>query len=139
MSQALGAPRAVRLAGLLVGLQGLAGVVLVVALLVRALNGAPKPGNVFGEAGYFAILTAAVIATAVGLLRGKRWARSPAVVLQLLLLGVAWYTLGPSGRWLIGSLGAIYCVSVLVLLFSTHARAWVLGIGPYDDSADQKS
>ncbi|MGW0516912.1 hypothetical protein [Crossiella sp. NPDC003009] len=139
MSQALGAPRAVRVAGLLVGLQGLAGVVLVVALLVRAFNGAPKPGNVFGEAGYFAILTAAVIATAVGLARGKRWARSPAVVVQLLLLGVAWYTLGPSGRWLIGSLAAIYCVSVLVLLFSTHARAWVLGIGPYDDSADHKS
>ncbi|MGO1054493.1 hypothetical protein [Crossiella sp. CA198] len=137
MSQALGAPRAVRVAGLLVGLQGLAGVVLVLALLVRALDGAPKPGNVFGEAAYFAVLTAGVLAAAIGLLRGKRWARSPAVVVEILLLGVAWYTLGPSGRWLIGSLAAIYCLAVLVLLFSTHARAWVLGIGPYDDSADQ--
>ncbi|MBP2474539.1 hypothetical protein JOF53_003411 [Crossiella equi] len=136
MSTPVKAPTSVRVAGLLVGLQGLAGVVLVLALVVRALSGAPKPGDVFGEAGYFAVLTAGVIAAAVGLLRGRRWARSPAVVVELLLLGVAWYTLGPSGRWFVGSLAALYCLTVLVLLFTTHARAWVLGIGPYEESEE---
>ncbi|MFI9816656.1 hypothetical protein [Saccharothrix variisporea] len=120
-------PRAVRGAGVLTALQGLAGVVFAVALVVRAFS-APEAGNVLGEAAYFAVLGAGVVATGGGLVLGKHWARTPSVVVQLLLLGVAWYMYGPSGRQLWGALLGLYVVGVLALLFSNPVRRWALGL-----------
>lgn len=116
------------MAGGLVGAQGLAGVAFAVALLVRAVTAAARPaGDPYAEVGYFVILSACVIAVAVGLLLGRRWARTPAAVLQLLLLGIAWYAIGPSGRIGAGSAVAALAVVVLVLLFSSTGRAWAVG------------
>ncbi|GAA4015299.1 hypothetical protein GCM10022247_42670 [Allokutzneria multivorans] len=134
MTSRVAAPTAVRAAGALVALEGLAGVVFVVALVVRALTGAPEPGKVFGEAAYFSVLTAGVIAVAVGLVLSKRWARTPVVVIQLLLLGVAWYAFGPSHQYLYGGLMAVYCLAPLVLLFTAPAKDWAMGIGEYADA-----
>lgn len=50
------------------------------------------------------------------------------IVTQLLLLGCAWYAYGPSEQQLLGSLGGIYCVVVLVLLFTNDGRKWALGL-----------
>lgn len=119
------APRSVLIAGVLVGAQGLAGLAFAVAVLVHALTAAGKlAGAEFGEAGYFTVLSAAVLAVAYGLLRGHRWSRTPAALLQLLLLGVAYYLLGGSGQVLIGILVAVLCVVILVLLFTNRARVW---------------
>ncbi len=127
------APPTVRGAGLLVGLQGLAGLAFAVALLVRAFGGASTPGNnVFGEAGYFAVLGGAVVLVGVALVLGKHWARSPAVVVELLLLGVAWYAAGPSGRPAIGVPVGVLCVVVLYLLFTARSRAWSMGLDDED-------
>jgi hypothetical protein len=65
---------------------------------------------------------------------GKRWARTPAIVVQLLLLGVAWYAYGPSGQKLVGSLLGVYSIVVVVLLFTNRVRAWALGVD--DEEAD---
>lgn len=128
------APVTVRGAGALVGLQGLAGVGFAVALLVRALGGASTEGNnVYGEAGYFAVIGIAVVAVGVALVLGKHWARSPAVVVELLLLGVAWYAIGPSGRPELGTPVGVLCVLVLYLLFTARSREWSLGLD--DDEA----
>lgn len=121
-------PSAVRAAGVLTGLQGLAGVALSVALVVRVLQGAEYGGKILGAVGVLVILFAGVLAAAVGLWRGRRWARSPVVVTQLLLLGSAWYAYSSSGQQLMGALGGFYCVGVLALLFTTPARAWALGL-----------
>lgn len=101
----------------------------IAALLVRGISGTgPGQGSsIFGEAGYFGVLTAAVIAVAVGLLLGKRWARTPAAVLQVLLIGVGWYAISGSGRLEIGLPVAALCVGVLVLLFVAPSRAWAFG------------
>lgn len=120
-------PRPVYAAGVLVALQGLAGVAFALALLISVVAGNSHPGNVLGEAGYFALVTAGVLTVGIGLLRGRRWARSPAVVVQLLLLGVAWYLLGPSGQPLAGVLLGVLCLAVLVLLFTGRSRAWAEG------------
>jgi hypothetical protein len=122
------APRTVRVAGAIVAAQGLAGLTFAGYVLVRALGGDSTPGvNPFGEAGYFSVIFGGVLACGIGLLLGKRWARSPTTVVQILLLGVAWYTTGPSGQPLIGlPLGAL-CVLTLVLLFRAPARAWAEG------------
>jgi hypothetical protein len=130
------APPTVRGAGVLVGVQGLAGLVFAVALLVRAIGGASSPGNnVYGEAGYFGVIGGAVVAVGVALVLGKHWARSPAVVVELLLLGVAWYASGPSGRPEFGVPVGVLSVVVLYLLFTARSREWSLGL---DDDEDGK-
>lgn len=132
-------PRPVLLAGLIVGAQALAGLALATALVIKALSGPTaqlSAGKVFGEAGYFAVVAAGVVIVAVGLTRGRRWARSPAIVLQLLLLGVTWYMIGPSMRPAYGLPLGVVTVSVLVLLFTREARAWAWA---GDDNPDGES
>ncbi|MBP2339066.1 hypothetical protein JOF41_005244 [Saccharothrix coeruleofusca] len=126
-------PGAVRAAGALTAVQGLAGLGFAVALVVRAFSADADSGRVLGEAAYFVVLCSGVLAAGVGLLLGKRWARTPSLVVQLLLLGVAWYAYGPSGRQLIGALIGIYAVSVVALLFTAPAREWVLGLDEPDE------
>lgn len=136
MRLASDAPPTIRGAGILVGLQGLAGLAFAVALLVRAFGGASTAGNnIFGEAAYFAVIGGAVVAVGGALVLGKHWARSPAVVVELLLLGVAWYAAGPSGRPEIGAPVGVVCVVVLYLLFTARSREWSLGL---EDSADHR-
>ncbi|MEU7528630.1 hypothetical protein AB0A74_23060 [Saccharothrix sp. NPDC042600] len=120
-------PRQVRGAGVLTALQGLAAVVFAVALVVRAF-GAEDTGNVLGEAAYFAVLGVAVLAVGIGLVLGRHWARTPSIVVQLLLLGVAWYMYGPSKQQLWGALLGLYVVVALVLLFTNPVRRWALGL-----------
>ncbi|MFD9735556.1 hypothetical protein [Umezawaea sp. NPDC059074] len=125
-------PAAVRVAGAMTAVQGLAGIAFAVALVVRAFGGAESTGKVLGEAGYFTILCAGVLAAGVGLVLGKRWARTPSIVVQLLLLGVAWYMYGPSGQQLVGSLIGLYTVVVIALLFTNPVRRWTLGVDEPD-------
>lgn len=132
------APPTIRGAGILVGLQGLTGIGFAVALLVRALGGASTEGNnIYGEAGYFTVLGGGVVAVGVGLVLGKHWARSPAVVVELLLLGVAWYAAGPSGRPEYGVPVGVVCVVVLYLLFTVRSREWSLGLDDEDSGTNQ--
>lgn len=116
-------PGSVRLAGALVCAQAALGLAFAAALVARAAD-AQRAGEVFGEAGYFLVLSAAVLAVGVGLILGRRWSRTPAIVVQLLLLGVAWYAAVPSGRPEFGLPVAVVCLSVGALLFSSRARAW---------------
>jgi len=126
---ATGAPTTVRGAGLLVGLQGLAGLAFAVYFLVRGLAGESTTGtNIYGEAAYFAVIGAAVVAVGVALVLGQHWSRSPAVVVELLLLGVAWYAGGPSGRPEFGVPAGLLSVVVLYLLFAARSREWFLGL-----------
>jgi hypothetical protein len=126
--QVSAAPPSIRSAGAIVAVQGLAGVGFAVAVLIKALGGASSPGtNLFGEAAYFAVLGAGVLACGIGLLLGKTWSRSPSVVVEILLLGVAWYAIGPSGRPEYGLPVAALCVLVLVLIFRPASRAWADG------------
>jgi hypothetical protein len=128
------APRTILGAGLLVALQGLTGLVFAVLLLVSAIGGGSTPGNnVYGEAAYFAVLAGGVLATGVGLLLGKHWARSPAIVVQILLLGVAWYIFGPSSRPEIGAPLGLVVIGAIVLLFHTQSSRWAQG----DDDATE--
>ena len=67
---------------------------------------------------------------------GKHWARSPAVVMELLLLGVAWYATGPSGRPEYGVPVGVLCVVVLYLLFTATSREWSMGLEEQTDDTD---
>ena len=130
-------PRAVRIAAALTFLQGLGGIALAVALTVRVIGGATPAGPILGAAGVLVLWFGAVIFASVMLFRGHQGARTPVIVTQLLLLGCAWYAYGPSEQQLLGSLGGIYCVLVLVLLFTNGGRRWAMGLDRAEgDKAD---
>jgi hypothetical protein len=63
------------------------------------------------------------------LVRGRHGARTPAIVAQLLLLGVSWYAAGPSSQPAYGVPAATFCVAVLALLFCPPALRWATGPG----------
>ncbi|WP_258175164.1 hypothetical protein [Actinopolyspora mortivallis] len=127
------APRTVRLAGAVTVLQALAGLVFVVALLIRASQldlgsaGSLSRSSTYGEAGYFGIISLGVLAAGIGLLRSKHWARTPVLLLQLLLLGVSWYAMGPSDSPLVAFAFAVPAVFVLWCLFNRAGRNWWTG------------
>jgi peptidoglycan/LPS O-acetylase OafA/YrhL len=121
------APRPVRLAGVLVGLQGSAGVVFAAWLLVAAMRATSGPVPVAATAAWLAGFGILLLIVGVNLVRGRQGARSPAVVAQLLLLGVCWYAAGPSAQLAYGVAAAAFCVGVLVLLFCPPALRWAAG------------
>jgi hypothetical protein len=121
-----GAPKQIRIAGGLVGVQALGSLTVVVVLVVAGVQaGGAAPGSLWGEAGFFAFLTAGVVAVAVGLLRGRHWARTPAAVLQV-LVGAGYYATQPARPDLAAPV-AVFCVVVLVLLFVRASRTWAAG------------
>jgi len=125
------APRQVRLAGVLVGVQGLLGLGFAAALVVRALaadGGGMRAGAIVGEAGYFVLIGAALVAVGAGLVAGRRWARTPAIVTQLLLLPVVYTLLGPSRQLLLGIVAGVFVAGTFLLLISEAARTWSMGL-----------
>lgn len=120
-------PRPVRVAGVLVGLEGMAGVVVALGLLVTAVRGSPGLTLTLATVGWFAGSGVALLALGVNLVRGRHGARTPVVVAQILLLGVAWYASVPSSQPVYGIPAAIFCVTVLVLLFCPPAVRWATG------------
>lgn len=122
------APENVRVAGGLVAVQGVAGVVVAVVLLVRALGGDPA-GSAAGlaEAAVFAILGAAVAGIGYGLVRGAHGARTPAIVIQLLLFPVIYSLLGPSRQLLWGVVCGLLVLLTFLLLISEQSRRWSMG------------
>ncbi|MDX8055145.1 hypothetical protein SK571_37725 [Lentzea sp. BCCO 10_0798] len=121
-------PRAVRIASALTFVQGLGGIALAVALVVRVIGGSTPAGPILGAAGVLVVWFGGVLFATVMLFRGHHGARTPVIVTQLLLLGCAWYAYGPSEQQLLGSLGGIYCVVVLVFLFTNDGRKWAMGL-----------
>jgi peptidoglycan/LPS O-acetylase OafA/YrhL len=118
-------PATVRGAGLIVGVQGAAALVVAAVLVVRGLGGADqRVVNGFGTAVWFLLAGGVVFAAGCGLLVGKRWGRGLAVFTQLLLLPVAWYLGVGSHRPGFGIPVATIALTVLALLFSPPAVRW---------------
>jgi hypothetical protein len=117
-------PAVVRAAAGVVCVQGALSAAFAVVLLLGPSREAQQLIDVLGEAAFFLVLAAGVLAVGVALLRGYRWARTPALVLQILLLGVAWYTIGPSGRPGYGVPVGLVSLATAVALLGAKARAW---------------
>lgn len=125
------APREVRYAGLLTALPGFA---LIAVGIVLAVTGTSP--DLIAEVSYYLVLGLGVLACAVGLLLGKTWARSPSLVVALILVGVGWYATGPSDQSAFGVPIMIAGVAVVVLLFRRDSRAWVLGQRPEESEEE---
>jgi hypothetical protein len=128
-------PTTVRQAAVLVALEGAAGLLAAVAFVIRGLAGADQSTvSGFGNAAWFAIVGAAVLAAGWALWTGRRWGRGIAVFAQLLLLPVTWYVAVGSHQWLYGIPIAVLALATLALLFSPSALQW-LGAQDSRDSA----
>ena len=119
-----------RRAGAVVVLEGVAGLVVAVVLVVRGLAGADQHVvSGFGTATWFAIVGGGVLAAGWALWNGRRWGRGLAVFAQLLLLPVAWYIAVGSRQWLYGIPIAAVAMVTLFLLFSPSALRWLAAQG----------
>jgi glucose dehydrogenase len=126
-------PATVRYAAILVGVEGVAALIVMIVLAIRGFAGGDAK-VAFGTAGWFAIIGAAVLAAAWALWHARRWGRGIAVFAQLLLLPVTWYIAVGSHQWRYGVPIAIIALAVLVLLFSPSALQWLSAQDPGSDS-----
>lgn len=116
---------------MLVVLQGLLALGFAVALVVRALTvegTALLVRDIVGEGGYFVVVGAALTAVGLGLVAGRRWARTPAIVTQLLLLPVVYTLLGPSRQLLLGIVAGLYVACTFLLLISEASKVWSMDL-----------
>jgi peptidoglycan/LPS O-acetylase OafA/YrhL len=121
-------PSAVRGAGLIVALQGVAALVVAAVLVVRGIAGADQRlVNGLATAAWFLLVGGVVLAAGRALVRGKRWGRGLAVMTQLLLLPVAWYLTVGSHQPAYGVPAGALALAVLALLFSPPAVRWAAG------------
>ncbi|MET0188766.1 MAG: hypothetical protein ABW212_07205 [Pseudonocardia sediminis] len=128
------APQNVRVAGALVAAQGAVAVVFAVVLAVRAFGAGGQAMSLgLAEGAFFLLVGAAVVAIGLGLVRGKRGARTPAIVIQLLLLPAVYSLIGPSGQLLLGIVAGVVVILTFLLLISDQARRWSMG----DDYPDE--
>lgn len=123
-----GPPPQVRAAGALVVLQALAALGFAVALGIRADAAALPLSGVLGEAAYFVIVGVALLAVGIGLLVGRRWARTPAIVAQLLLLPVVYTLLSTRGQLVVGIAAGVFVATAFMLLISERSRHWSMGL-----------
>lgn len=123
-----GVPENVRVSGILVAVQGVAGIVVSVVLAVRAF-GADGSRGYYGlaEAGIFLLMAAGVGGVGYGLFRGVHGCRTPAIVVQLLLFPVIYYLLGPSRQLFWGIVCGIYVLFTFLMLISEQSRRWSMG------------
>lgn len=121
-------PPQVRWAGALVGVEALLGLGFTIALVVRAFSSDLPWLAVVGQASFFALAGVALVAVAAGLITGRRWARSPAIVTQLLLLPVVYSLLGPSRQPILGIVTGALVISCFMLLISERSRTWSMGL-----------
>ncbi len=121
-------PRTVRRAAVLVGVQGAAGIVAALVFAVRGLAGVDRHiVDGFGNAVWFLLIGAAVLAAGWALWTGRRWGRGLAVFAQMLILPATWYAGVGSHRWGYAIPVAAVSVAVLGLLFSPSAVKWLAG------------
>ncbi len=130
--QVLGPPPQVRVAGALVAVQGLVGVGTAISFVTAAMSDGRVGGGVLGGAGYFLLMGAALLAVGIGLLTGRRWARTPAIVAQLLLLPVVYSLLGGSQQLVLGILAGAFVLTTFLLLISEPSGRWWRGIDEPD-------
>jgi hypothetical protein len=105
--------------------EGLAALVFAVALAVRGVSTFASLGLVLGQAAFFLLIGATLLAVARALVVGGHWARTPAIVTQLLLLPVVYSLIGPSREPLIGVVAGLLVASCFLLLIGEAARRWV--------------
>ena len=89
---------------------------------VRLFRAVVGVGVVFFMIGFAVLLGAA----ARGLLRSRRWARAPVVVVQLILLPVGWSFRGGQTTWVAATMIIVALVTLVLILHPRSTRALIV-------------
>ncbi|GJJ32841.1 hypothetical protein [Corynebacterium ulcerans] len=127
-------PRPVLYAGWVAAIQSLIGIAYAILLIVREATGHRDASIVYesdnantwvgyGTAVFFLIVFGAVLAGALMMNRGKRWGRGPVIMLQILLLPIAYYMFN-GGALLFSAVTGLTAIVALAMLFSPRAVDW---------------
>lgn len=109
----------------LVGLEALGLVAFVISMLVSGLNAHNPVGLLLGQSAYFLVLALFLAACGAALWRGRRWGRTPVVVIQGLGILVGIWMIAPSGQVLVGAGLIVLSLITGGLLLTRPANAWV--------------
>jgi hypothetical protein len=107
-----------RAAAALLGLEGLAGVVAGLGFAIAALVGHPSDRGVAVALGALLVVYGVgILLVGRGVWHGRRWARTPAYLIQFFALVIAWYQRGT----LVGVTVAVGIVAVAAIAALTAA------------------
>jgi hypothetical protein len=112
-------------AGLLVLAEGVGLLVLAVATLASGLSEDIAVGRTFAQAGYYVLLALLLGACARGVLRGRRWGRTPCLLAQVVLVAIGVWLIAPSGQYGWGVALIVVGGVTGYLLLSRPANAWI--------------
>jgi hypothetical protein len=118
-------PRPVVVAAWLVVLEAGGLVVLSGVNLVSGLAEGLSVGRTLAQVAYYLVLAAGLAFCAAGLLRGRRWARTPSLVAQVVVFAIGVWLIAPSGQYLWGPLLVLTGAAGAGLLLSRPANAWI--------------
>ncbi len=118
-------PRPVVVAGLLVLVEAAGLLVLGGVTLVTGLVDSVSFGRTTAQVLYFVVLALLLAICANGVLRGRRWGRTPCLVAQIILVAIGVWLIAPSGQYGWGT--ALITIGGLTgyLLLSKPANAWI--------------
>jgi hypothetical protein len=118
-------PGPVRAAGALVGLQACGLIAIAVVSVISGLGHHSGLGQLLAQGAYFVVLALFLAAIAAALIRGRRWGRTPAIVVQILAGAIGIWLAFPSGRpvWGIGLI--LLAVVTGGLLIGRSGTAWI--------------
>lgn len=126
-------PAQIRWAGIIAIVQSVIAIAFAAFLVFRDITDAEEYSLVSdtsnigwvgtGTAIYIFIIFGTVLAGAISMLRGNKWGRGPIVLLEVLLLGVA-YFMFTGGAWPFGVLTALSAVLALYFLFNRNSFEW---------------
>jgi peptidoglycan/LPS O-acetylase OafA/YrhL len=121
-------PVQIRVAAVIAALQTI-GILVLASAVIVARHDADLKWSVV-TAAYFLVVALLLAAVSRGLLRGHRWARTPAIVAELIVALVGFYLAVPSARPLPGGALVVVGATALALLLSRPANAWISRFPP---------
>lgn len=126
-------PAQIRWAGIIAIVQSVIALAFAGFLILRDITGAEERSLVSdsaniawvgtGTAIFIAIIFGTVIFGAVSMIRGRKWGQGPIVLLEIILLGVA-YFMFTGGAWLMGVITALSALAALAFLFNRSSFEW---------------
>ncbi len=112
-------------AAALICLEALGVVILAAVILVSGLGNSASAGQLVAQAAYYVVLAAAMVLCGLALFQGRRWGRTPTIVVQIILLAVAYWMAVPSGRPGWGIALAVLGLVTGGLLITRPANEWI--------------
>lgn len=98
-------PVSFRIATGIVALETAVGLGFSLYILLMSVFGDPSDeGKGISEGAYLLVLGLGMLATTLGMARGRRWSRSPGITINLVVLGIGYWMITGSGRWAFGVL-----------------------------------